>query len=103
MLEAHQVFTHPFVIGEVALGSLRNRGVVISALSDLPSVIAATHSEVIDFIHSNALFGRGIGYVDAHLMAAVRLTVGASLWTNDKRLKAVAETLALGMLGRRGR
>lgn len=101
LLEARQILTHPYVIGELALGSLRNRGVVISALTDLPSAIVADNSEVMAFIQRNALFGRGIGYVDVHLLAAARLTAGASLWTNDKRLKAVAETLGLSMLGQR--
>ena len=53
------------------------------------------------FIHRNALFGRGIGYVDVHFLAAARLTVGTSLWTNDKRLKAVAQALGLSIVGAR--
>ena len=97
LLQARQILTHPYVIGELALGSLRNRDVVISALSDLPSAVVANDLEVLAFINRNALFGRGIGYVDVHLLAAARLTVGTSLWTNDKRLKAAAERLGLGM------
>jgi predicted nucleic acid-binding protein len=95
LLEAGQVLTHPFIIGELALGDLRNRDGVISDLSALPSATVATHSEVLDFVGRNALFGRGIGYVDTHLLAAARLSVGTSLWTNDKRLNAVAEILGL--------
>ncbi len=103
LLEKGKVLTHPFVIGELALGSLSNREVVMAALTDLPSAIAAADAEVIAFIDRHALFGRGIGYVDAHLLAAARLTAGASLWTNDKRLKGVGETLGLAAPNRVGR
>ncbi|MGH7090858.1 MAG: type II toxin-antitoxin system VapC family toxin, partial [Stellaceae bacterium] len=87
--------THPFVIGEVALGNLRRRAVVLDALSDLPRASTATDLEVLHFIERHALFGRGIGYVDAHLLAGVQLTHGATLWTNDKQLYAVANRLSL--------
>jgi predicted nucleic acid-binding protein len=102
LLEKGQVLTHPFVIGELALGNLRNRDFVMAALTDLPSAVVATDAEVIAFIDRYALFGRGIGYVDAHLLAAARLTAGASLWTNDKRLKGVGETLGLAAPSPRG-
>ena len=97
LLDAGQVLTHPFVIGELALGSLRKRDVVMSLLSHLPSSAVATDSEVLSFIVRNALFGRGIGCVDVHLLAAARLTAGTRLWTNDRRLGAVAERLGVGM------
>jgi predicted nucleic acid-binding protein len=87
------IFTHPFAIGEIALGDLRQRRVVLKALLKLPQATVATDAEALHFIDSNALFGRGIGYVDLHLLAAVRLTPGARLWTHDKRLNAVAEDL----------
>lgn len=89
------VLAHPFVLGELALGSLRQRTQVLEALSQLPSVQAATDNEVLDFIALQSLFGRGIGYVDAHLLAAVRLTPGSLLWTLDRRLQAVASSLDL--------
>jgi len=89
------IFTHPFVIGEIALGNLRQRRVVLKALLQLPQATVATDDEALHFIDSNALFGRGIGYVDVHLLAAVRLTPGTRLWTNDKRLHAVAAVLGL--------
>ena len=100
LLEAGRVLTHPFVIGELALGALRQRVAVMTALSDLPSAIVATEAEVLAFIDRHALFGRGIGYVDAHLLAAARLTAGTVLWTNDRKLHGVAEALGMAM-GRR--
>ena len=86
---------HPFVIGELALGNLRQREIVLSALSDLPQASAATDVEVRHFIGRHKLFGRGIGYIDAHLLAAVQLTAGAELWTRDRRLHGVAVELGL--------
>lgn len=94
-LDAGVILAHPFVIGELALGHLRQRDVVLDALSDLPKATVASDAEVLHFIHRHALFGRGIGYVDAHLLAAVQLTAGSALWTKDKTLHAVAARLAL--------
>jgi predicted nucleic acid-binding protein len=97
MLDAGMVLVHPFVIGELALGHLRQRTVVLAALSNLPQVNVATDREVLHFIEHNALSGRGIGYVDVHLLAAVRLTAGAMLWTIDRRLSVVAAQLDLAV------
>ena len=96
-LKAEQVLIHPFVIGEVALGSLSQRDVVIDALYELPRVHVASDSEVLGFIDRQKLFGRGVGYIDAHLLAATRLTAGAALWTIDRKLHQVAEDLDLAM------
>jgi hypothetical protein len=63
----------------------------------LPRAELATDAEVLGFINRQALFGRGIGYVDVHLLASVRLTPGAELWTRDNRLRSVAEELGLAM------
>lgn len=95
LLKKRQVLTHPFVIGEMALGSLRQRDVVLDALRGLPSVQAATDKEVQSFIDHHKLFGMGIGYVDAHLLAGTLLSVGAKLWTRDKRLRNAALRLGL--------
>jgi len=95
LLRAGMVLTHPFVIGELALGDLRQREVVLTALSDLPCAGVATEPEVLHFIDQYALFGRGVGYLDVHLLAAVRLTPGVELWTNDKRLQKVAVQLGM--------
>ena len=97
LLHAGMVLTHPFVIGELALGNLRQRKAVLDALSDLSHVDVATGPEVLHFIERHALFGCGIGYVDAHLLAAVRLTPGAEFWSNDQRLQGVAAQLGLAM------
>lgn len=94
-LEAGLIRTHPHVIGELALGNLRQRALVIGALRDLPQAVTATDDEVLDFIERHALAGRGIGYVDAHLLAAVRLTPDALLWSRDRRLSDVARQLGL--------
>ena len=95
LLERGGALTHPFVIGELALGNLRQRELVLRMLSRLPAVSVATSAEVLGFIDRNALFGRGVGYVDVHLLAATRLTAGSQLWTLDKRLNDVA--IELGM------
>ena len=89
------MLVHPFVIGELALGRLRQRDAILADMFDLPHATVASDAEVLHFIAHNALFGRGIGYVDAHLLAAVRLTAGAALWTNDRRLGAVGAELGL--------
>lgn len=103
LLETGAVLTHPHVIGELALGHLRQRGVVLGALSDLPQAEVATDIEVLHFIEQHALFRQGIGYVDAHLLAATRLSAGATLWTRDGRLHAVADRLGLATPEQHGR
>lgn len=94
LLTAGQVLAHPFVIGELALGSLRQRETVLGALQGLPQAIVADEGEVLGFIDRYALAGIGIGYVDAHLLASARLSV-ATLWTRDKRLNGAAQRLGL--------
>ena len=81
------------MIGELALGSLRQRDVVLDALRDLPQALVASELEVQAFIDRHALSGVGIGYVDVHLLAGTLLTAGARLWTRDKRLLAAAVRL----------
>jgi predicted nucleic acid-binding protein len=95
LLDSGGVLGHPFVTGELALGNLRQRGFVLSALRELPQATVATDEEVLHLIDRRTLFGLGIGYADAHLLAAVRLTAGAKLWTRDRRLQAVATQLGL--------
>ncbi|WP_213804578.1 PIN domain-containing protein [Granulicella sp. dw_53] len=96
LLETGQVLSHPFVIGELAMGSLKQREVVLGALQDLPKAAVASEDEVLGFIRDRSLFGVGIGYIDAHLMTAVQLTPDALLWTRDRRLAEVAARLASG-------
>jgi predicted nucleic acid-binding protein len=95
LLDTSQVLTHPFVVGELALGSLENRESILSSLKGLPQAATATDEEVQQFIERNALFGLDIGYIDAHLLAAVRLNAGSQLWTRDKRLGAIANRMRL--------
>ena len=84
--------SHDFVIGEIACGNLKNRQEVLSLLSFLPKCELASHDEVLFFIERHRLMGRGIGYVDACLLAAAMLS-SAQIWTRDKRLGAIAEDL----------
>jgi predicted nucleic acid-binding protein len=95
LLNNSQVLMHPFVLGELACGNLRNREMVLRLLKDLPHAALATDDEVLFFIERHALMGHGIGYVDAHLLAAVMLDGAAQMWTRDKRLRAVADSLTL--------
>ena len=94
-LEQGRVLTHPFVLGELACGNLKNRGEVLQLLGELPAAPMATDPEALDFIERRALMGRGIGYVDVHLLASVALAGTSQLWTRDKRLAAVAADLEL--------
>lgn len=92
-LEAGRVLMHPFVVGELACGNLNNRGELLSLLRDLPPAPVATDVEALGFIDRHELMGRGIGYLDVHLLASVALAGPARLWTRDKRLAIVAESL----------
>lgn len=96
-LEAGTVMAHPFVIGELALGGLKRRETILSMLYDLPAAEVASDAEVLQFIDRHRLAGSGVGYIDAHLLAAVRLTGGAALWTRDKRLNELAVGLDLAI------
>jgi predicted nucleic acid-binding protein len=97
LLDKGQVMTHPFIVGELALGNLRQRGEVLGAMRDLPQILVASDAEVLHFIEEGALFGRGIGYIDTHLLASLRLTPGTRLWTKDQRLNAIADELGVAM------
>lgn len=95
LLGRGQVLVHPHVLGEVALGNLQSRNAVLGALKDLPRAPLATDDEVFHFIEASAVFGAGIGYTDAHLLAATLLAPGTRIWTRDRRLLAVATELDL--------
>ncbi len=90
LLQVGQVLAHPWVTGELALGHLSRRSEILGLLRNLPQAKSATEIEVLTLIDSHQLFGLGIGYVDAHLLAATMLTADARLWTRDKRLAALA-------------
>jgi predicted nucleic acid-binding protein len=93
LLDGGEVLGHPFVIGELALGNLQGRDAFLRALRRLPQAAVVADAEVLRLIDRQALFGRGIGYVDAHLLAAARLTSGSKLWTHDRNLQTVAAEL----------
>ena len=95
LLDDGEVLGHPFVLGELALGNLRQRDDVLRMLRRIASGGQCLAREVLELIEREALFGRGIGYVDAHLLAAARLTAGSKLWTRDRRLQTVAAQLGL--------
>ena len=94
LLHRAGVAVHPFVIGELALGTLRDRRRVLAMLERMPAASVATHSEVMTFVGRRSLAQRGIGYVDAHLLASAALD-GGSLWTLDQRLASVARDLGV--------
>jgi predicted nucleic acid-binding protein len=94
-LEDGNVLVHPFVIGELACGNLKDRSVVLGLLRALPGATVATDVEVLAFIDRHQLMGRGIGYVDTHLLAATALSAPATIWTKDRRLRDVAAELGL--------
>ncbi|MBX6363589.1 MAG: type II toxin-antitoxin system VapC family toxin [Gemmatimonadetes bacterium] len=100
-LEAVAVCIHPFVLGELACGTLRNRREVLELLARLPGVPVATDEEALEFIERRALMGRGIGYIDVHLLASAALAGTVRLWTRDRRLAAVAADLGLAARGRK--
>jgi len=90
------VVMHPFVVGELACGNFSNRDKTLELLQQLRSVTVADHDEVLSFIRARRLHGRGVGYVDVHLLAAAAIE-GCQLWTMDKRLHALAATLDIAV------
>jgi predicted nucleic acid-binding protein len=94
-LEANDVVIHPFIVGELACGNLRNRREVLYLLGKLPALPLATHDEAVDFIEHRKLMKRGIGYVDVHLLASVVLMPYTRLWTRDRRLADIAAELGV--------
>lgn len=98
-LEDGRVLMHPFVLGELACGTLKNRDEVLELLGDLPAAPTATDPEVLGLIERRALMSRGIGYIDIHLLASAALADVGRLWTRDRRLAAVASELELAFEG----
>ncbi|MCO5144710.1 MAG: type II toxin-antitoxin system VapC family toxin [Aquamicrobium sp.] len=95
LLEAGLAATHPLVVGELAMGNLRARDSILALLGNLPQAVVAGDEEVLAYVARHRLFGIGIGYADAHLLAATQLTAGASLWTRDRRLREAAGRLGV--------
>jgi len=96
LLQEGKVLIHPWVIGELACGNLRNRWEVLELLQGLPAAVVASDSEVLQLIERDRLMGRGIGYVDAHLLASAKLN-HCQLWTQDRRLVALAQERGLAV------
>jgi len=97
-LEREDVLMHPFVVGELACGQLARRREVLDLLSTLPPGLVATDDETLHLIEQRRLMGRGIGWVDVHLLASVIMTEAAQLWTRDKRLRDVAAKLGAAFI-----
>lgn len=94
LLEHEQVLTHHFVLGELACGNIRNREEILGLLDRLPQAQVAAHREVMAFVEGRQLYGRGIGWVDAHLLSAA-LLARAILWTFDRPLARVASEFGI--------
>lgn len=94
LLEAELVAIHPFIIGEIACGNLRNRIEILKLLQELPSLPKAEDEEVLFLIDQHHIHGRELGYIDVHLLAACLLH-SFPLWTHDKRLHTQAKKLKL--------
>lgn len=86
------VLCHPFVIGELACGRLRNRAEILTLLAALPAATAAGHEEAMGLVSDRDLQGKGLGWVDVHLLASALLS-GCTLWTKDRALRAAARAL----------
>ncbi len=92
LLDNEVVLCHPYVIGEIACGYLRNRDAILSELRKLDSAIRVSHDEALSLIERAQVYGKGIGYIDLHLLASA-LVMGVPLWTRDKALQSVAQSL----------
>ncbi len=98
LLARDVVGSHPMVVEELALGSIKGRGSVISLLRALHRFPSISHEEILDFVDARRLWGRGLSAADVHLLGSVLLEGGARLWTRDKRLRAAAEDVGVRCL-----
>ncbi len=94
LLNGGEVVCHPFIVGELACGNLRNRHEILTYLQSLPMTILAEDEEVLKFIEDNQLVGKGLGYIDMHLVASAVLT-DVPLWTFDKTLKKITKKIGI--------
>lgn len=94
LLQDGEVVCHPFIIGELACGRIKNRSEILSLLQSLPTAEVVDHRESLKFIESNRLMAIGLGFIDVHLLAAALLT-GVPLWTFDKRLDRASSKLKI--------
>ncbi|HTA44476.1 MAG TPA: PIN domain-containing protein [Bryobacteraceae bacterium] len=96
LLNEASVLTHPFIIGELACGNLKHRNLILENLAELPAAAVATHEEAFDLLLDRKLYARGIGWVDAHLIASALLS-NCPLWTLDERLKQTAASAGVAI------
>jgi hypothetical protein len=96
LLNNGEVVCHPFIVGELACGNLKKRMEILSLLQALPRAIEAEHQDVMQFIENHQLMGRGLGYIDMHLLASALLTE-VLIWTFDKRLRDISLELGIGL------
>jgi predicted nucleic acid-binding protein len=95
LMESAQIAIHPYVVAELALGSLHDRPGTLAALDQLRGVVVASLGELRRMIEAHSLYSKGIGLTDAHLIGSCLLTPGMQLWTRDKALSSVAENLGI--------
>jgi predicted nucleic acid-binding protein len=93
LLDLNAILIHPLVLGEIAMGSLHRRETLLRAIGKLSAAEVARHEEVMALVERERLYGVGIGYMDAHLLASTLLTQDARLWTRDRRLHEAARKL----------
>jgi predicted nucleic acid-binding protein len=94
MLIDEAVLCHPFVVGELACGALRQRREILELLGHLPQAPAVEHDEVLTFVEAHGLAGSGLGWIDIHLLASATLA-GTRVWTRDRRLANAARRLGI--------
>jgi predicted nucleic acid-binding protein len=95
LLGQDQILMHPFVLGELSMGSMKNRTHILHNLRRLPGALVAREDEVESFVTAHSLYGKGFGYLDAHLLVSTGIMAEVTLWTRDKRLHAIAQSLGL--------
>jgi predicted nucleic acid-binding protein len=96
LLNNGEVFCHPFIIGELACGNMKNRSEILVLLQTLPTTVQAEHEDVMHFIENNRLMGKGLGYIDVHLLVSALLT-GVPLWSLDRKLNEMAVKLGMAI------
>ncbi|MCF6270610.1 MAG: type II toxin-antitoxin system VapC family toxin [Melioribacteraceae bacterium] len=94
LLSNGAVVIHEFILGELAIGNFKNRKTILSLLDSIPKLSKLTHDEFLYFIENNSFFGKGVGFVDIHILGAAKLN-GVKIWTLDKRLLELAISLNL--------
>ncbi len=99
LLSDNLVYIHPMIIGELACGNLGNRQQLLELWQNMPSITECGHDEVLIFLESHQLMGKGIGLIDLHLLASCSLMDKTYLWTKDKRLALIAQKLDINFIG----